>query len=48
LTSGVHLKVVSDRLGHSSMSVTGDIYSHVLPAVEQEAANAVAALILGP
>lgn len=47
LTSGVHLKVVSDRLGHSSISVTSDTYSDVLPQVEQDAADAVAALILG-
>jgi integrase len=47
LQSGVHPKVVQERLGHSSIAVTMDIYSHVLPAVESDAADRVAALILG-
>ena len=37
LSEGVHLKVVSERLGHSSVAITGDIYSHVLPSVQREA-----------
>ena len=37
LSEGVHLKVVSERLGHSSVAVTGDIYSHVQPSVQREA-----------
>ena len=37
LAMGVHLKVVSERLGHSSIAITGDIYSHVLPSVQLEA-----------
>jgi len=28
LESGVHIKAVADLLGHSSISVTGDIYGH--------------------
>lgn len=39
LARGVHLKVVSERLGHSSIGITGDIYSHVLPSVQREAAE---------
>jgi hypothetical protein len=31
LEDGVHLKVVSEIFGHFSVSVTGDIYSHVIP-----------------
>ena len=31
LTAGVHPKVVSERLGHSSIAITLDIYSHVMP-----------------
>src|SRR5919112_639912 len=31
LASGVHPKVVQERLGHSSISLTLDTYSHVLP-----------------
>ncbi|HLG51624.1 MAG TPA: site-specific integrase, partial [Chloroflexota bacterium] len=38
LGAGVNLKVISERLGHSSVSVTGDIYAHVTPTMQQEAA----------
>ena len=37
LSSGVHEKVVSERLGHSSIRVTLDSYSHVFPTVQREA-----------
>ena len=37
LAEGVNLKVVSERLGHSSIGITGDLYSHVLPTVQAEA-----------
>lgn len=37
LTRGVPLKVVSEILGHSSISITGDIYGHVSPDVAREA-----------
>lgn len=47
LSAGVHPKVVADRLGHSKIAVTLDTYSHVLPAVEEEAANRVAGLLFG-
>jgi len=48
LQSGVHPKVVSDRLGHSTIAVTIDTYSHVAPSLDADAANVVAATILGP
>jgi len=41
LAAGVPLKVVSERAGHSSISVTADIYGHVLAAMDQAAAQAV-------
>jgi integrase len=47
LGAGVAAKVVSSRLGHSSISLTLDLYSHVLPETDQDAADRVAALILG-
>jgi hypothetical protein len=37
LTMGVHPKVVQELLGHSSISLTLDTYSHVLPSMQQEA-----------
>ena len=33
LANGVPLKVVSEILGHSSISITGDIYGHVSPDI---------------
>ncbi len=47
IEAGVHPKVVQERLGHSSISITLDIYSHVNPAMETDAADRVAALIFG-
>ena len=40
LTKGVHPKIVSEMLGHSSVSVTLDIYSHVIPGLGDAAASA--------
>ena len=37
LSQGVSLKVVQERLGHESITTTGDIYAHVTPAMQQEA-----------
>ena len=37
LLQGVHPKVVQERLGHSKMSTTMDIYSHVVPSMQKEA-----------
>lgn len=34
-------KVVSERLGHSSVSITLDVYSHVLSGMQEEAADAI-------
>lgn len=46
LQAGVHPKVVSERLGHSTVSITLDIYSHAIPALQESAAELVAALVL--
>ena len=48
LQAGIHPKVVSERLGHSSISITLDLYSHAIPAMEETAAEWVAALMLAP
>ena len=37
LSKGIHIKIVSERLGHSSTGITGDLYSHVLPSVQRDA-----------
>jgi len=41
LLEHVSVKVVSERLGHSSTNITQDIYSHVLPEMQKEAADAI-------
>jgi integrase len=48
LTSGVPVKVVSERLGgHSSIAITLQVYGHVLPHMQAEAAQIMDAEILG-
>lgn len=47
LKAGVHPKVVQERLGHSSISITLDLYSHVVPGMQAEAAAKVAAVVFG-
>jgi integrase len=37
LSAGIHPKVVQEILGHSQISMTMDIYSHVLPTMQEEA-----------
>lgn len=37
LSCGTHLKVVQERLGHTSIRTTADIYSHVLPGIQRQA-----------
>jgi integrase len=39
LKQGVHPKIVSERLGHSQISLTMDTYSHLLPGVQRQAAD---------
>jgi integrase len=45
LASGVHPKVASERLGHSKVGITLDLYSHVLPGMQDEAAAKVDAAL---
>lgn len=40
LKQNVHPKIVQERLGHASISITLDTYSHVAPGMQQAAANA--------
>ena len=44
LLARVHPKVVSERLGHASVGITLDLYSHVLPSMQSEAAAAIDAV----
>lgn len=45
LKSGVHVKVVSERLGHANVAFTMNVYQHVLPGMQAEAADTFALLI---
>lgn len=40
LKAGVHPKIVSERLGHATVALTLDTYSHVLPGLQEAAARA--------
>jgi integrase len=44
LLQGVHPKIVSERLGHASIGITLDTYSHVLPTMQSDAVTAFDAL----
>ncbi len=46
LAAGIPAKVVSERLGHATIAITMDTYSHVLPGLDERAAVTVARLIL--
>jgi integrase len=46
LAAGTHPKVVSELLGHSSIGLTLDTYSHVIPSLAEEAAGVIAAAVL--
>ena len=43
--AGVHPKVVSERLGHATVGITLDLYSHVTPGPDQLAAEVIAGLL---
>jgi integrase/predicted RNA-binding Zn-ribbon protein involved in translation (DUF1610 family) len=45
LRAGIHPKVVSERLGHATVSFTLDVYSHAIPAMQEEAASLIAGLV---
>lgn len=46
LAAGVSPKVISERLGHATAAFTLQVYSHVIPGMDEEAATSVAALML--
>ena len=39
LKQGIHPKIVQERLGHSTISITLDTYSHVAPGLQEAAAK---------
>lgn len=47
LARGVHPKVVQEAMGHSTIAVTLDLYSHVVPSLQREAAKEMGAALFG-
>ena len=47
LQAGINIEVVSETLGHATVGFTLDVYSHVIPAMQEEAAEQFASLISG-
>lgn len=48
LGEGVHPKIVSELLGHSDITVTLNLYSHVLPTMQQQAVDTLDGLLSEP
>jgi integrase len=47
LQAGVHPKIVSERLGHASVTLTLDVYSHVMPGMQEDATIQLEQLLYG-
>jgi integrase len=45
LAAGLPVKVIAERLGHSSPAFTMSVYQHVLPSMQQEAADLIAEIV---
>ncbi len=39
LSKGANPKVVQERLGHATVSITLDVYAHVIPSMQQDATD---------
>nr|WP_157081677.1 hypothetical protein [Fervidicola ferrireducens] len=37
MKAGVVVKIISERLGHSSVRITYDLYSHLMPGMQRTA-----------
>jgi integrase len=48
LGAGAHGKVMQERLGHKDISTTLDVYAHVLPSMQQDAAQRLSAALARP
>jgi site-specific recombinase XerD len=47
LHQGVHPKIVAEMLGHTRISTTLDLYSHVTPTMQEQATAAMDAVLRG-
>lgn len=48
LHAGINVKIVSSRLGHSTVAFTLDVYSHAIPEMDEEAAETFSDFMRGP
>lgn len=48
LAAGTNPKIVAERLGHASTTMTMDVYSHVTPTMQQDAENTLEAMMFPP
>ena len=48
LKAGVSPKAISEMLGHASISITMDVYAHLLPGIQEEAARKFSNLLAAP
>ena len=39
MAAGVHPKMVQERMGHNTIVMTMNVYSHVMPSMQQEVAD---------
>jgi len=37
IAAGIHIKVIQERLGHATLKLTADTYSHLLQSVQADA-----------
>jgi integrase len=47
LKAGEYPKVISERLGHSQIGITMDIYSHIMPGMQKQAADKIEMILAG-
>jgi integrase len=47
LAAGENPKIVAERLGHASITLTMDTYSHVLPTMQRAATDRLEAMLYG-
>lgn len=48
LAKGINIKVISSRLGHASIRITLDTYSHIMPNLQEDAINALDSMFANP
>jgi integrase len=48
MATGEHPKVVQERLGHASIQLTLDTYSHVVPGMQERASERLDTLLATP